>query len=428
MGFFDFLKKEKKNEEVQEPETLALLLDDIIPLVDERLSEQLEHARTQIDDIGKDVEKGIETLKSIAKKMEKTYFEKNDKTYTRINMVKDTWLKKLMLTLNAHSPMKGTDADAVEEFVKNVQGIINEAASTDARQNYILSNYFKDEMKRFVSVMNDTRQLLERLSSFLSDDNPFMIDSSMKGMVKELKRKADERSQCKASIRKMENETRKLDEIKRKREDNLVALTKGTDMMRLTSLESAIDDARKDASALRMKLSEEISAVNRPLKKIKHDAEKGESRLIGEFLSAPLDICLSDGGERKMENIISIASKIISEKRIQISDKDAKKISMFSKKLQDGEIGKMKGKYKSILKTISGMEDEMKELEPVLRRKKSIENDISAMEAEIGSIKDEISKKKAELVEINNDIDELKDKIADYSEKRIGIRLEVTKI
>ncbi len=425
MGFFDIFKK-KEAEEPPEVTDEQIKFDRIMEAVSEKLAADIENSVKEIEKASVNIDAQLKEIKKAAEKMKDTYFEKTDKTYTRINMIKDRWLKKFIASIDSQKKIAEMTADAINDYVKDMTGFIGGANTTDMRQNYILSNYFKDSMKKVVSSMGEINKYLESLKDLTKEKSALKIKGDVNKMIDEVNQKKNENGKCLENVGKMEKELRHLDEMKAEREKNLTDLKNGTDMKRLTALEKNIADTEKEAGSIKLKLSEELNTMNRPLKKIKHKAEASEARVISEFLSSPVDVCLSGGGENKVENVIRIVAKHENEKDVGLAEKDAKKIASFAEKIKSGEVKGIKEKYTGMLISLEEMKKEIKSLEAVRKRKASIENDIETIKSETEKVEKELRRNKDESEKLTKEMKENKKKLVSYIEDNLHIRYRIS--
>lgn len=423
MGFLDrFRKGEPDETEEREIIEKNIPLENIYEDVDKMLSENVKSSVGRAEKSRDEIFDGYNIIKDAAKKMESTYFEKKDKTYTRINMIKDTWLKKLLLNVDKPPKMDKINLEALKGFISDVNVFIGSVTMTDPRQNYILSNYFKKDMKRIVSALSDMRKNVETLEGLIRDGEPIRISGDMEKLVNDMISAKSEKKEKEIKIAKIGKQIEEMEALTKEREKNIEDMKNGVEMSRLISLERSIKDLEKEASEIKIRLSEELSIMNRPLKKIKYSSDDSESRIIGEYLSSPVDSCLASGGEGKVENIIRIVSKYADDKDIGISEKDAKKIATFAEKIKNGDIKKTKERLKDILKTLDDMRREIKGLEKVRKRKASVENDLETIKAETERIKRDFKRNDNELLEISKRIDKIKKELLDYSEDNLFVR------
>ncbi|MBN2102080.1 MAG: hypothetical protein JW716_04385 [Candidatus Aenigmarchaeota archaeon] len=425
MGFFDVFRKreEEKTPELTEEETT---FEGIMEAVQSKLADGIENSMKEIEKINDNIEAQLKEVKKAAEKMRDTYFEKTDKTYTRINMVKDAWLKKFIASVDSQRKLAETTIDSINEYTKNMTEFIGGANTTNLRQNYILSNYFKDSMKNIVSSMGEINKQLASLRELTKEKSALRIRGDVNKMINDINRKIKDSEECLVNVGKMKKELKHLDEMEAEREKNLSDLAEGTEMQRLLSLEKNIAETEKEAISIKMNLSEELSTMNRPLKKIKHGSEAGEARVISEFLGSPVDVCLSDGGENKVENVIRIVAKHEKDKEVGLAEKDAKKIASFAEKIKSGEVRKIKDKYIKMLKSLEEMKKEIKAIETVRKRKSSIETDIETMKSEKEKVGKELKRNGEEAENLKKEIKELKKKLVSYIEENLYVRYKIS--
>jgi len=424
MGFFDVFKK-KEAEEPPEVAEEQITFDKIMEDVQTKLETDIENSMKEIEKISVDIDAQLKEVKKSAEKMRDTYFEKTDKTYTRINMVKDVWIKKFMASIDSQRKLGEITAESIGEYIQNMNKVLGGANTKDLRQNYILSNYFKASMKNIVSNMAKINKYLESMKDLTKEKSALKIKGDVNKMIDEISQKIKNEDECLENVEKMNKELKHLEEMKKEREKNLSDLKNGTEMKRLEALEKNMIDTEREASSMKLRLSEELSTMNRPLKKIKYNAESNEARIISEFLSSPVDVCLSAGGEQKVENIIRIVARYENDKDMGLADKDAKKIASFAEKIKSGELKGIKEKYKSMLDSLENMEKEIKSLEAVKKRKDSIKNDIETIKSEKEKVEKELKRNKDESEKLTKEIKEHKKKLVSYIEDNLHIRYKI---
>ncbi len=416
MGIFDIFKKKKAEETPKEIDEVKIECAHLLESVENDLKEELEDVKKTLESLESDAKKEIEKLKDSARKMENVYFEKDDKRYTRINMVKDAWLKKFESALRSLSLDDAKDLDAIEKNASEIEAFLGEISATDMRQNYILSNYFKKEMKSIISSLAILEESAKSLRE-LAQKSAVKTRKKIRSLAKGLSDARKERKETEEKIKKMENELLRLEEIIKEREKNLSDIVQSPEMKRLYEVTKRKEEAEKRLKELRMRMSEELAVINRPLKKIKHGLEKSDAMLISEFASSPVEICLSPEGERKAETVINIIKKNASE--ANMSDKDKKKLDAFYEKVKSNELKRFRDEYMETEEALKNMEAEIKESSYLPKRKESVEGDLRLLKEEKEKIETELSEAKKKEEEARKKIAGLEKEIAGYTEENL---------
>ncbi len=376
-------KKSSKQEPVQAiPGKLAdVSMENLVNWIESSNSVKIDHTRGQLEDLWSDVLNQVSALQLAIKMLEKAKFEPTDKTYAAINMTKDTFAKK-SVGLNKIPKYLGRKFSEITLAYTATLGIISELKEANMKQAYIISNYFKTEAGQMLKILKLIDQKLSEIEKIMKSDGKILELIESASAKSDECRKINERlviveksvADISDSIAKMSTETRSLKE-------DINRLLEGNEWEKLQSAINRSQEIDQSIERVKYDFGEFVSALNRPLKKVLHDADSLKlTKEQKSMLSSDADI----ENPEKLYNVISLIDSLSSENKINLKIDEVEKMSKLKNSITS-DLGDLKEKYMMLV-------SEKKSAEFIQAENTGIEKQKKEKELKLMSIESEFSK------------------------------------
>ncbi len=313
--------------------------------------------------------------------LEKAAFQKSDRRYAAVNMLKDSYVKR-MKSLASNLPEPGTAYPEVQGFREAASSILAEMKKATPKQAFSISTYFKEESRPVVERMKEIDSLLHSFREFLDQENAM---ASLHYLGKEaagFKGLLEKRSALEKERQSALKEASLASVKKQAVERSLENLLSGSEWKAMSSLRSEIASLEQKAAEIRQEASEVLSALKRPLKKAAHAS--GGSGL--KQLLSPVDALFSEGEHpirKALENIRSLESR----GSISLKGSESQKLLRLEDLLSSGKLSELKQEHARLLTSARKRQEQADHSLPA--RKAGLESEAASLASRASSLREQ---------------------------------------
>lgn len=429
MGFLNIFRKRKEKPEPQETEQRTeesvLATDEILEWMDKEFREKLDRAHSKASEIQNSVMDGFSRLRDSVSILEKASFEKQDRRYAAVNMVKDSFVKRTYSLINNVRKIQGDlNYTGLKDFHSATSRVVNKLKNLSPKQMVMLSSYFKKECNNVISKMRRVEDDVKSLGGFLESDARVMrmIQDVNMSVLKqgELLRELN-------SIGKRGDEIRnKLDDlkgVKKEKESGLQRLLKSREWRELESIKEKTERIRQEMSDIENRVNEKISSVKRPFKKLKHVLD-AETTTKESFPDNPFREVIMRDRENWLKNTLDSIRDFSESGRIALKPSEKKRVLDLIKTLES-EIPRERERHRKLANDMNEKERGLKT--DVIRKINSLKGAIKnsaegmlSLEKEANAIWDDKERIKGDLIEEKKKTERL---ILESSGRKVRIKI-----
>jgi hypothetical protein len=407
MGFLDIFRKSKETSEPQgdeeRTEEQVLAIDEILEWVDKEFKEKMDRASSRASKIQKNVMDGFSRLRDSVGILEKASFEKQDRSYAAVNMVKDSFVKRTQSLINNVKRIQDNmNYTVLKDFHSNVSKIVNELKSLSPKQMVMISNYFKRECSDVINKMKWVEENVKSLGNFLDSDARVMrlvqdVNTSVEKQGEWLR----ELNSIEKRELELQNKLKDLKRVRIEKESGLKELLKSREWKELELIKKEVEGIRKEMSDIENRVNEEISSVKRPFKKLKHvlDAEMKTK----SFPDNPFRELIIKDRENWLKGTLDSIRNSSESGEIVLKPRERERVLDLMKRLES-EIPGLKERYRELANNIN--EKEGKSKTDAMKKRDSFEDVIKnsaerivSLEKEARTIRNDKERIKGGLIE-----------------------------
>jgi hypothetical protein len=416
MGLFGFLgrgkSKPKPEQDAETSKPIKLTVGMIPTWLNSEFSGSVSEIDAKVKSMCTSITNNISDIESAVGILEKAEFEKGNKTYVTVNMVKSLFVKRSHSLLGKRPtiPEKPNFSD-FEKFHSDSLSLLNNLKKISPKQAILISNYFKKEANVIFAKIKELEDGLDEMKDFLKNE------AKIKQTINDALTVVDEHRQMKKQMSFLESMKKELDlraktnqKLRKEKETELSELTKGNDWKNMEDMNRAIDELNIRISDTSSKIEQELSVSIRPLKKLEHLASSGngiakeDSEFLGMFVDSPLDALMKNKNENNLKHILKLTDRLVNQKEIILKQKDHEKLLDLIRKL-DTQIPWMKENH---TKLTNEKNDKKKEIESryprLIEQKNELDDIINTAQKEEGKIASEIKETGAEVENTDKNI------------------------
>jgi hypothetical protein len=421
MGFFDFLKKKEELLPVQEED---VLIGDIEDWFSSNFNNRVKELISKSDKIHKDVISGFDHVKTAVKKLDKASFEKEDKIYARVNMVKSGYTRRASSLLGSVKDMETElNYNILKDFYDKSSNTLKNLKEISPKQATLMSNYFRRESNELIKGMSSLDNTISSLKEFLDQEGRIL---ETKINVKEGMEKHKSLQERASKLESDENEIKKkIEETENKVKTAAKELESFLNSSRwdeLDTLKTKIDSLKNETFKIEYQIRGDLSYLKRPLKKAKH-IDKNPA--IEAYIKAPFKEFVSDGGEAALGEIISLLNIMINRGKLSLKDKESSKIKELQSNME--AISDHRNKYLNLVKERRETEAKLKEFDILYEEKTSYEESIERTKKEKESLKADMKGMQRKMNENDEEMKEnikgMESAIFNKSNRKVNIRV-----
>ncbi len=373
MGIFSIFSSKKKAEpeapaQIDVPEKIYYA--DVPVWLDSALSERLGGISRRASDICASIMSSKEKLKERIETLGKQNFDPQDKTYAKVNMAKDTFVKKALSELNGTSrPRETSDYKMLCGFLDSALSALDSIKKATPKQAILISNYFKKQSSEMVAGIKEMETAAAGLSRLIDGDGKLLNavkeakGSAAKLAELEIERRVDDINLSKASVsesaigNRISVKQRELEALMESNEWKGYAESLG----KISEMEARMKSVEQDAN-------NRLSVLRRPMKKLSHDRD------VAGMPENPFREIILTGGS--IEGIVKTVLEAVSAGEIALKPSEREKIMA----LDDASLSPLKDSYGESA-SARGMNENSIDA-ALLEKKKSLESEITSLKSD----------------------------------------------
>jgi chromosome segregation ATPase len=205
-------------------------------------------------------------------------------------------------------------------------------------------------------------------------------------LADDVKKKAREQSARNDEINALEKrreelkkEIKALKEKKEKKEAEFLDLLKGKEWQEFNTLTRELKDVKSEILKIEYELTNELSPMKRPLKKLEHMLRKQDllfnhKGFLRSFLQDPFGAVKTQNGEESLRKFLFTMNKMVHDNKIELKDKEMEKLDSLMERMVR-EIPETKKRCSQLAEKRDHMEKTLKE-SVIVNRKQELESEV----------------------------------------------------
>jgi predicted nucleic acid-binding Zn-ribbon protein len=440
---FDFLgsifgkkkpvKKEKAEETPLSRKRQRLESANVLGWLNTQLAREIENEREKFSSLAENLLQQIKDLRKTIENIRQKSFEAGDRTYAAVNMIKDTWAKKALMSISSYSReiRKDSISTAVIEFpvfrdlYHNTTRLMNEI-SMIPRQKLVLTRYFEAQSKRMSEILSSIGTLIENMKSAVTGSGTLKSINRVKELLDQLQSLAAQANSTERSIENAKSEITKKEAEIESLDQKIAGMEKSPEWHELDKLEKKMKDNLAKIEEIEFDVAEKLGSMKRVFKLFAHDAsdlEKEERKVCEDMSHSPLKTFLArDAGLigsflKKLEHDIRNGS-------FRLSKKDAGKTGDLKRILESDWVSHTKREYEKTKADLDESKRKKDEINVMVDKRES-ERLLEKSRAELDILHRRESELEHKLKEKRSELKEKKREISDFVNKELDSELEL---
>ena len=415
MGIFGkFFKKQSEPTKPEQQKT-DTQVENIEAWIKSLNSEKINSVLSELNSVWKDLVSEIVRLQSSISVLEKAKFEPTDKTYAPINMIKDRFTTKSKL-LNKIPRSIGDNFSSIKSAYNEASKLISEFKEADIKQAHVVSVYFKKEAEQIIKSLKTVDTLLSHFDKKLNSEGlvlQFVEDISNKSeTIKQLKSSIIDLEGGKLGLEKDANDIKTVLE---KQKSELAKINSDERWEELKKIKEEAVIVESGINQIEHSISEDISSISRPIKKILHESESSVKIELPENIE---DIDLVYSAFNTVDNVLS-------KNKISLKETEIEKLDNIRKKIKSGALEQAKKSYESLVLRKRNIETSKAKVVVIEELKTQKEQEIKSAEALLTKLNTEAEKTNKDLLRAKDEIEKLKKEIKTVVVEEFNVELDI---
>ena len=419
---FNFFKKLTKPEEESEEE---IPINEIVNWSNEVLGEELRKLQDRAKEIKNDFFQLFSQLKNSTLLLKKAEIEDEGPGFVASRMTRDLFVKKILNQINNLQEIDFKNYSNFKEFSFNLSEILKNLEDTTPKQAYLLSTYFKNEAGK---VIGDIKRIKENLSYFQTwiknEGKPIEIIEKINykqekiiSNLNEIEKINSEEKEIKTSLETIKKEIF----IKKQELENIL---KREEIKEFEKLNKILEKIKRETEEVKNQVLNEISSIEKVIKKFNYIVNKGyplskeEKLILKKFLNL-------EWLEESELKIILTKIKELTDKTLNLKEKEREKLFNLIKKIDEGGFSEKKKGYEQKIKRIKELEAQKEKYSQIFKRKEYLENELNEFEKEKGRLENELKNKIEKKRDLENEVSEEKNKLEEFILENIQKKIKI---
>ena len=424
MGLFDRLfRKTKKVEEIKQKffvikeNDIERILNDEIIKHSKPFMEGFENYYSSLMDSIKRLEKIMEDIKS---------YDLSSIPDTQARQIAESSRKEFIESLSKmvrvfHESFGSTPLSVIDYYNKCSKSW-NIANAETLRTYKVIKEFIppaKDASKEFSKLYKH----LEELGKFITKKNEEIENiKSALDAYEDLKVAKEDLENKKDKMKSIEEKIKSITSELEKKKKELEDLDQSDEAVMLRELVKEKTSLEYRERELASKVVEIISTIYRYLKKLLHELEEKDKKLIKKYMESPFDALLEDKNMKINYYLIQLKEKIEAG---EIEPKNREKsIEMIDKMIKTNLLSNISNEYKEIEKKIAEINSKISQIS-LEKRRKELEDSIKEYESKLSEVEKEKERMLKKVEELEMIIEAIKDELKEKLTKVFGENVQV---
>ncbi len=437
MGFLGSIfgknKKRKVAEVSQKPKKATLELSAVPAWLDSQFSDDMDSEGKRFAELSKELLELVRDFQKNIYNIRSRNFEEGDRTYAAVNMIKDTWTKKALMSLTTY--YKEINDEAVSSgkmnfsdfrsIFRSTMRLMNEM-NMIPKQRIVLQRYFEQESRKMTDILRSIGEKTEDMRLMIDERSKLKISGTVEKMIAEVETLAGEIPSLEEKRGELEERMKdKKDELS-DAESKLDSVGKSPDWKKLDDLNKELEKCVSKKEDIENSMVGKIGDFKRIMKLFAHDSknlQKSEKKLAESISHSPLktylstDVSLIQGIFKKL--LMSIETEDFS-----LSRKDSGKLDSIKEIVDSGWFAIAMSDYDDVNDRCSGLKEKIGRIK-VSIQKKEAERSAEKTKADMSYIRREKDGIETKINEKKHKMASKKKEISDYIMSEIGIEVEL---
>lgn len=396
-------------------------LDDVMKTVESEISDRLTDELKKVAKLYGKINHGLAEARKHASELEKKKFEAGDKTYAVVNMTKDNYVKKANSLISGSPRINNFNYEETSAFCTGTKKILNDLLNIPPKQAILLTRYFKKESSKMITVLKETDVAFMEMETLLNSSMLGFYSAANKNMVdiwQLVYRSEDLAGQAEKISGRIKAAKAELAE----REKEAGAFASGEEGRKHSGMVEEIKKLEAERTELGNIISDRLSAIKRPLKKLEHAAAneggKDKASLYSRISHSPMKVLMQEQGDALLMEALE---KL---RDIGLKDEERERVEELMKKIELGYISELTDKYKWLETELAEKRKEF-EKSAFPEKNKKHEREIENLRRGISELEKEAGKVSKSMAELAGKTSSEKGDLEEMVMKETGLRLNI---
>ena len=427
-------KKNKKAEDAPaKTEKSRIETGETLKWLNAQLGRQIEAERQKFSALSLELQRMIRELHKAVDSLRYKKFEEGDRTYAAINMIKDTWMKKAVMSLNSYGrevdagrlSQGSIDFPAFRDMYQNTVKLTGEIIMVP-KQRLVMSRYFEKENRKISNALQLIASKMEEIRLLINSPGVLKNIDKINQLIGELSSVEKEHEVLDQRLKEITGGIASKENEHEESRGKFSGIEKSSEWKELHWIDSRINDGIGQKEELENEISGKLGSMKRVFKLFAHDAKnlgKDDRRMLEGLSHSPLKTFVSSDA-KSIDKIFHMLRKETGDGSFRLSEKDRGKMAPLIGMLDSGWLEKTKSTYEKTLRDIEESKAK-KDSISVTVQKMEASRKLEKTGAELEMMKRQKSEAERRLSEKSRELKDKKKEISEFIKKELGSEVEI---
>jgi chromosome segregation ATPase len=423
---------EQQVEEVPKTVKEKLETTETLDWLNSQLASEIKNEKGEFSSISSNLLQQLRDLQKNIQSIRYKSFEKDDRRYAAVNMIKDTWTKRALMSFSSYNREIREDAlkpesmefSAFRDLYHSTVRLINDLSMVP-RQKIVLSKYFENESKKMGEIMQVVGGLVESMKKGISDVGALKNVDHIKKLMDQLSGLEHEIPKVKSSIESKDWMISKKEEELKGLEERITAIENKPEWKELDELEVKIKASFGKKDDIENDIATSLGSMKRVFKLYAHGSDsmdKNEKNLMEDLSHSPLKTFkANDTGA--LATVMKKLMEDIENGKFKLADKDRNKTYLLEELLKSDRLSDAKKDLEKLRHEREEAKKRKDDINVTIMKGES-ERSLEKSRTDLSVLKRDKDRLGKELNELASDLKGKKKEISDFVKKEVGIELE----
>jgi hypothetical protein len=425
-------KKEEASEDISEKKDEILSIEDVETYLSKKFDEKFEPFKETANKTYQEIQSAADDMQKRLNELGEAIFTERVDPELLQNVVshRTSFIRKMKIMIKQLKAPMPSDFDSIIAYGHSISLAISEANQNTLNDYRFVDRLFEKEGGKTIQSLKAIKKISDNLRSLIKSS----IDgiSSVRNAQNDLKLVKEETDVLYQMKKNLETVDTKLSELKSRNEkerEDAKKFESGKEWIYFTELLEKRKDTAEKISNLKSQIMQNISGIEKPLKKLKNLVDKeivkvDDKKTLEKYVNSFLATMIEERSSGTANSILKTLQENISEGKIDMKNRENELAEV--KWILENNI------FEDFLKKYLLLEDDLKELEKNINKrdepniKNRMESEIKDLERQAEITSSEIEKVKKQVDKMENSINErknsLEESLAVLADKKIELK------
>jgi hypothetical protein len=438
MGFLGSIFGKKKVESASRPAqkmlSAELQVSELPAWLQSKFGQDMEKEGRRFAELSKGLLESVDDFQKNIHSIRNKGFEEGDRTYAAINMIKDMWSKRALMSISSYQreinsgaitsgTMKFSD---FKNLFHSTMKLLNET-NMIPKQKIVLQRYFEKESRRMADILKSMGEKIEEMRLATDERSSLKALDGVEKMMGDMSTMEGEIPSFEARLNELEKDKERKEKEMTDADSALKYVEKSPEWDNLRDLNDGLEKSEKAIEEVESKVMGKLGDFKRVMKLFAHDSQslqKTERKLAESLSHSPMKAYISNDVSQ-IQDIFKKLVLSVETGAYAIPGKESGKIGDIKEIVDSGWLGVVRAEHDEAKENAADYKEKIGKIKVNLQKGEA-QRAAEKARVETKNISIEKADLEGKIKERRGSLDSKKKEISDYVKKEFGAEVRLS--